>query len=69
MNQLSVDGIHTFSFHWDFGQASLWDSAANGIFYSDDVIHFREILKRLPAIKEKLADKIRNKEAQKNLFK
>jgi hypothetical protein len=70
MSVLSLDGWHNYSFHWDFGMSSFWDSGAyGGVFYKEDVIHFREILKRLPAIKEKLADKIRNKEAQKNLFK
>lgn len=65
----SLEQWQVYSFHWDFGKASLWVSGYGGIFDKEDVAHFRLLLKRLPAFKEKLAEKIRNKEAQKNLFK
>ena len=73
-NTLSLDGWHFYSFHWNSGlngsSSSLWDSGVlGGIFYRDDVVQFREMLKRLPAFKEKLAEKIRNQEAQQSLFK
>lgn len=38
-------------------------------FSKNDVIHFNELLNSLPALKEELAEKIRNQEAQKDLFK
>jgi hypothetical protein len=69
---LSEERWHDYSFHWDlFGKSYLEDVCPpNGSsFYKEDVIHFQELLKRLPTIKAKLAEKIRNKEAQKDLFK
>jgi hypothetical protein len=66
-NQLGLDEWLVFSFHWD-NRSTLWASYG-GMFDREDVIYFREILKRLPSFKEKLAERIRNKETQKNLFK
>jgi hypothetical protein len=66
-NRLGLDEWLVFSFHWD-DRSTLWASYG-GMFDREDVIHFREILKRLPSFKEKLVERIRNKEAQGNLFK
>ena len=64
----AADSSRSFVFNWDNGVSALFD-LPDGIYYKDDVIHFKEMLKELPALKDKLANKIRNKEAQKNLFK
>src|SRR5208282_3993033 len=46
------------------------DSAPySGSFEKDDLIHFQTLLTNLPSMKEKLSSAIRNKEAQKDLFK
>jgi len=67
--EIISDGLDVGSFHWDFGESSFWDSGATGMFDREDVVCFQDILGRLPAIKEKLAQDIRDKESQRALFK
>lgn len=62
---------NSFEFDWkkEFSQSLLYDSGHSGVFYKEDIIHFKDLLKELPTLKQKLANDIRNKEAQKDLFK
>jgi hypothetical protein len=62
----------TYYFHWDDSEATLSpdDSFPYGAgFTTNDIIHFQYLLNKLPSMKEKLATAIRNKDAQKDLFK
>jgi len=63
----TTNGMRHFTFYWNSG-ASLGDSDG-GNFSSVNVAHFSQLLKLVPDLKEELAQKIRNKEAQKDLFK
>ena len=79
MNEWASDTIKqsqgedcTYYFHWDNGEATLSPSDSNpydGGFTTNDIFHFQSLLNKLPSMKEKLATAIRNKNAQKDLFK
>jgi len=79
MNQSDSDitkelygGFCIYTFSWESGKSQLRvsDSAPySGSFEKDDLIHFQTLLTNLPSMKEKLSSAIRNKEAQKDLFK
>lgn len=67
--------IRTFTFIWgkDYGvgqdaRSMLTDSMGTPDSKSD-IVHFRELLKSIPALKEELVQKIRSGESQKDLFK
>jgi hypothetical protein len=68
----SAQAIRTYTFSWQDGQANLIvsDSSRDSVagFSTEDVFSYQKLLLRLPQMKQKLADAIRNKEAQKNLF-
>ncbi len=72
-NVLNLSGVHQYTFRWDLSNGGeLWDSrsgVSEGGFDNDCVIHFQALLKRLPDLKAKLLEKIRHREAQKDLFK
>ena len=69
----------TYTFRWQGNKAELNVSGEQNVFgvgvfetgnfERDDIIHFQSLLKLLPSMKEKLSSAIRNKEAQKDLFK
>jgi hypothetical protein len=78
------DEFRTYTFRWEDnfvagkrGLLSVSYPAMNfemhGLFFGSaeksDVLTFRELLKSVPALKEELAQKIRNQNAQKTLFK
>jgi hypothetical protein len=70
-NVLNSSGVHQYIFRWDFfNGGELWDSSASeGGFDNDSVVHFQVLMKRLPDLKAKLLEKIRNRNAQQSLFK
>jgi hypothetical protein len=68
------DEPQTFTFYWDkrMRDSSLMlsdNSYHHSIFYIEDVVNFSELLKQIPDVKNKLVETIKNKNAQKNLFK
>lgn len=69
----STYSTRSFIFKWEKwsgagrGEAQL--VASGGAYDREDIARFRELIKRLPMLKEKLADRIRKKKEQKNLFK
>jgi len=69
----SAQVIQTYTFSWQDGQASLLisDSSRDSVamFTTEDILSLQKLLSRLPQMKQKLATAIRNKEAQKSLFK
>jgi hypothetical protein len=69
LSEFSGDDTQLMSFNWSFNRSYVSDSLNGGLFYNEDVKHFQELLKELPTLKEKLANDIRQKEAQKELFK
>ena len=65
-------GVCVYKFIWEDGKSvlSVSDEAPySGRFDKDDLIHFQTLLTNLPSMKEKLSSAIRNKRAQKDLFK
>jgi hypothetical protein len=70
-NELFPNGC-SYKFVWQDGRGTLHvdDSAPyGGYFEAKDIIHFQSLLKALPSMKERLVTGIRNKEAQKDLFR
>jgi hypothetical protein len=66
----AVGNLHTYTFDRDeFGSDLLFDSGDGGVFNKNDVMHFQNLLKRLPSLKEKLAGRIANQATQQGLFK
>lgn len=68
----SAQVVRTYTFSWQDGQARLFvkDSSRDTVtaFSTEDVVALQNLLLQLPQMKQKLADAIRNKEAQKSLF-
>jgi hypothetical protein len=61
-----------YNFEWRDKHATLnvqQPDPYTGNFDRDDIINFQSLLKQLPSMKEKLVTAIRDKEAQKDLFK
>jgi len=56
-------------FHWQLGESYLSDSANAGIFYKNDILHFKDILPELESLKAKVVKNIKTKAAQTTLFK
>jgi hypothetical protein len=69
----SAQVIQTYTFSWQDGQAGLLveDSSRDSVamFSTEDILSLQKLLLRLPQMKQKLATAIRNKDAQKDLFK
>jgi len=69
----SAQTVRTYTFSWQDGQASLLitDSSRDSVamLTAEDILSLQKLLLRLPQMKQKLATAIRDKEAQKNLFK
>ena len=64
----SANSSKTYTFSWNNDEGLLFVTGSS--FYDKhDVSHFQELLTKLPALKEKLVQKIHIREAQKNLFK
>jgi hypothetical protein len=70
-----ADGIRTLTFAWEDlsamgeGHRSSIEDSQGGLLFKEDIVHFREMIRALPEMKAELVQKIRNREAQKNLFK
>jgi hypothetical protein len=60
--------IGLYTFNWDFGRSYLTGDNCSAPIYRDDIIHFQNLLKRLPTIESNLMDRIRNQQNQKLLF-
>jgi hypothetical protein len=72
MSNALYGGQCVYIFSWEGGQAKLHvkDVAPYGGYFEDqDIQHFQKLLEHLPDMKQKLVAAIRNKEAQKDLFK